>query len=112
MIYLDSRTHIAKTTVSRVCHHCDNVINIGSEAIRYRGEYTHPGSEGTIFCHVVCADAGEAFNIAHGTAARDAFFWLSEISDHEDMAWVIKNHPEAADMVDMPQRLMKAALGG
>lgn len=113
MIDLQSRTHVPKTTVSRVCYHCDTVIDMGSEAIRYRGDYTHPEGEGTIFCHVVCADAGEAFAKKHGIGDDgQGFWWLSDIGDHEEMSWVIKHHPEAADMANMPARLMRAALGG
>lgn len=41
MIDLKSRTHVPKTTVSRVCYHCDTVIDMGSEAIRYRGDWGH-----------------------------------------------------------------------
>lgn len=53
-------------------------------------------------------DAGEAFAKEYGVS----FWWLSDISDHEEMAWVIKHHPDAADMANMPSRLIRAALGG
>lgn len=114
MINIKSRTHVPKTTVSRICFHCNNAIDIGSEAIRYRGDYMPPDSEGTIFCHVVCADAGEAFAEHYGLTHGGFYgrWWLTDISDHKDMAWVIKNHPEAADMANIPAKLMKAALGG
>lgn len=59
MIDIKSRAYVPKTTISRVCHHCDNPIDVGSKAIRYRGDYMHLDSEATIFCHVVCADAGD-----------------------------------------------------
>lgn len=113
MISIATREDIAHMAVVRSCFHCDNPIEIGAKAASYRGTYIDKAgiahSTNRLFCHVECADAGEDFNRTH---RPPTWTWLSEITDHNTMGWVIQHHPAAADNAEMPQRLMKAAMGG
>lgn len=87
-----------------MCSHCRQTISVGGSA-RYsvgvvNGEFV------TAYAHITCHNAAQELDDISSQMVYE-FLWLHEVDEIEDLRWLMRHHPEAADRINAAPRVAR-----